>query len=391
MKRTFTALGLLGLFIAGSIGTQLGIDAAKAAFWQWSLTPANNGTADPTINWAEGMPPSVVNDSARAMMTRLVEQNIDTSGKIITGGTSTAYTATSNQGFPTPTPNDGQVIGVRFHVTNGLNPTLSVDGETAYPVLIATGGSVIAVPTSSLLQYTPYTLMFSVSGNGWVLRGVTGQQGSPILGVPIGGLVLWAGSASTLPPGYFLADGNCISQTTYALLYVALGSPGTGGCTAGNFRLIDMRGRAAAGLDTSPYTGAAGRLTSAAYGCATAMTSVGAVCAGGIEYRQLVATNIPTISGSASVSGSVTSYPDGNSGEYVPVAVGVGWTYASPSSGCCVYVPYLNAAGTYTNSWTGSSSWGGTSSSTNTSGGSTGGAFSGVPPTIAVNYIIRAL
>ena len=38
------------------------------ALWQWSTTAANNANADPTIDWAEGQPPSTVNDSARAMM-----------------------------------------------------------------------------------------------------------------------------------------------------------------------------------------------------------------------------------------------------------------------------------------------------------------------------------
>lgn len=37
------------------------------ALWQWSTTPANNATAG-AIDWAEGQPPSTVNDSARQMM-----------------------------------------------------------------------------------------------------------------------------------------------------------------------------------------------------------------------------------------------------------------------------------------------------------------------------------
>ena len=37
------------------------------ALWQWSTTPASNATAG-AINWAEGQPPSSVNDSARQMM-----------------------------------------------------------------------------------------------------------------------------------------------------------------------------------------------------------------------------------------------------------------------------------------------------------------------------------
>lgn len=37
------------------------------ALWQWSTTPANNAAAG-AIDWAEGQPPSTVNDSARQMM-----------------------------------------------------------------------------------------------------------------------------------------------------------------------------------------------------------------------------------------------------------------------------------------------------------------------------------
>lgn len=36
--------------------------------WQWSTTPANNASAATNIDWAEGQPPSTVNDSARQMM-----------------------------------------------------------------------------------------------------------------------------------------------------------------------------------------------------------------------------------------------------------------------------------------------------------------------------------
>jgi hypothetical protein len=37
------------------------------ALWQWSTTPATNATAG-AIDWAEGQPPSTVNNSARQMM-----------------------------------------------------------------------------------------------------------------------------------------------------------------------------------------------------------------------------------------------------------------------------------------------------------------------------------
>ena len=84
----------------------IGAGPATGSFWQWSKTASSNGNSDPSISWVEGMPPSVVNDSGRAMMARLAEQFADTSGSLVTSGGPTAYTVTTNQGFPNP-PVDG--------------------------------------------------------------------------------------------------------------------------------------------------------------------------------------------------------------------------------------------------------------------------------------------
>ena len=70
-------------------------------FYNWSRTAASNATADSTVNWAEGQSPSSVNDSARAMMASTAAFRDDIAGAIATGGTSTAYTVSSNQVFDT--------------------------------------------------------------------------------------------------------------------------------------------------------------------------------------------------------------------------------------------------------------------------------------------------
>src|SRR5262245_9309127 len=100
----------------------------------WSKTAANNAAADPTINYAEGMAPSAVNDSARAAMARTAEWRDDISGTITTGGSSTAYTVTSNQGFDTLAHMSGAMIAFVPHTTNGATVTLNVDGLGAKPL-----------------------------------------------------------------------------------------------------------------------------------------------------------------------------------------------------------------------------------------------------------------
>ncbi len=104
------------------------------AFWKWSRTASSNATADSTINWAEGMAPSAVNDSARAMMARLAEWRDDVSGTIATAGTSAAYTVASNQGFDNFADMNGAMIAFVRHATSAATVTLNVDGLGAKPL-----------------------------------------------------------------------------------------------------------------------------------------------------------------------------------------------------------------------------------------------------------------
>lgn len=245
-----------------------GAGPATAAIWQWSLTAGNNATADPSIGWAEGMSPSSVNDSARAMMSVIAGWRNDISATNTTAGTSTAYTLTTSEGVNT-TPVNGQMLAFIAHATNGATPTLTADGGNTYPLWL--NGA--AVPSGTLVAGTPYRIAFNTSNAAWLLEA---GYGSPFT-IPLGG-ILWS-TAPTAPNSNFVApSGQCISTTTYATYWVQQGSPASGACPGGQFAIIDMRGRVAAGLDTLNAS-AAGRLTSAATGCGTAMTSVGAVCA----------------------------------------------------------------------------------------------------------------
>src|SRR5947207_15867764 len=105
--------------------------------FKWSKTAASNATADSTINWAEGQAPSAVNDSARAEMAAVAKWRDDISGTLTTGGTSTAYTLTTNSGFDSLANMSGAMITFVPHVTNGATVTLNVDGLGAKPLRYA--------------------------------------------------------------------------------------------------------------------------------------------------------------------------------------------------------------------------------------------------------------
>ena len=96
----------------------------------WSTTAADNDDADGAINWLEGMAPSAVNDSARAVMAAiaswylLIDQGTVSGGTV--GGTADAITLTCS-----PTVSAlaaGQRYMFRAGSANTGAVTLNVDG-----------------------------------------------------------------------------------------------------------------------------------------------------------------------------------------------------------------------------------------------------------------------
>lgn len=133
---------------------------ATAGVPLWSTTADSNNTADPAVNWSEGQAPSSVNNSARAMMASLAKWRDDLYGitaGLTTGGTSTAYTVTTNSTYATAGVMSGAMFSIVPHTTSGAAPTLAVDGLTARALNFSTG---VAVPTGALISGTPYLVRY---------------------------------------------------------------------------------------------------------------------------------------------------------------------------------------------------------------------------------------
>lgn len=340
------------------------VPAAYSAVWQWSESASSNASADPQINWREGQPPSSVNDSARAMMAALAAYRDDISGLLTSTGTASAYSVTSNQNLcasPATVPQDGQQLAVTINVTNGVAPTLTADACSTYPIQSAAG---VAVGSATLIQGSPYTFRFSVANSAWMLRDFFGI--STALTVPLGAMMPYTGT--TVPNSNFVFPaGQCLSTTTYASYWTFLGSPASGSCPGGQFPIIDMSGRVAAGLDTMPGFSAANRLTSSTTGCGTAMTSVGTVCANGNQSHTLTITEMPNHNHTLTDPGHQHN---------TPMVANVG-TASAPAAG-------------------GSGSSGTAATSLNVTGvtiapAGGGGAHSIVPPTIGLTYLLRVI
>ena len=138
--------------------------------YTWSTTAAINATADSTINWAEGMAPSAVNDSARAQMAaekRFFNDSLSMTHSA--GGASTAYTLTTDSGFGTLAHLDKQVLSFVPNVTSGASPTLNIDGLGAKPINGPASGT--AIPAGALVAGIPYSVCYDNANSQFILLG----------------------------------------------------------------------------------------------------------------------------------------------------------------------------------------------------------------------------
>ncbi|MGD9724717.1 MAG: phage tail protein [Pirellulales bacterium] len=204
--------------------------------FSWSQTAASNATADSSINWREGQAPSQVNDSARAMMSAIAKWRDDMSGNLVTGGSSTAFTITSNQTFTALT--DGITVKARMSATNGATPTLNVDSLGAKSIATLYGA---AVPTRALLSGSVQTFTYDSTDDKWIVHGAPGATKY------IGEVFDYAGTSA--PALCVFCYGQAISRTTYADLYAVIGTTYGVGDGSTTFNVPDLRGRVAAGKD----------------------------------------------------------------------------------------------------------------------------------------------
>jgi uncharacterized protein DUF5907 len=142
-----------------------------SGFHTWSQTASSNATADSAVNWAEGQAPSSVNDSSRAEMSVLAKWRDDNNGSLTTGGTSTAFTLTTNTGFTTLALLANQTLAFTMNATSGATPTLNVDSLGAKVIRTATG---VALPTGALLSGSVYRVTYNNSSGEFLLHNQSG-------------------------------------------------------------------------------------------------------------------------------------------------------------------------------------------------------------------------
>lgn len=139
-------------------------------FFTWSQTADDNDDADLSINLRENQAPSTYNNAVRAAMAAAAKYRDDMSGNLVTAGSSTVYTLTTNQVFTSLI--DGISVVVRMDETNGATPTLNVDGLGAKAIQSKSG---TAIPTAVLVGGGIYKFTYDSSADAWIVEGYFGS------------------------------------------------------------------------------------------------------------------------------------------------------------------------------------------------------------------------
>jgi microcystin-dependent protein len=334
----------------------------------WSQTAATNASSDSTVNWAEGQAPSSINDSARAVMASVAKYRDDNAGSLVTGGTSTAYTIASNQGFASKAAMNGAEISFTMHATNGASPTLNVDSLGGDPITL---DGTNAVPTGTLIGSSVYTAIYYASGTAWRLKDFYQLPFS----VPIGGTIDFFGT--TAPNSNFVFPyGQAISRTTYSALFALVSTTFGTGDGSTTFNVPDLRGRVTAGKDDMGGS-AASRLTSSWFGSdATVLGATGSSS----EKNALSSTNqLPQFTPSGTISNGSVTFPNAIIASAGNGQVGAVVTNSSGVGGGNNLTSSLNAT-------QGSSTFSG-----NAIGSGSPSSFRTVQPTIICNKLLRII
>lgn len=250
--------------------------------YKWSQTAATNGNADSTCPFPEGMAASALNDGTRGMMAAVAKYRDDTSGSLgassgtgSVGGTSSAYTVSSNQGFDTLAHLRLSEITFVCPATNAAGVTLNVD-STGAQAINGTDGN--PIPAGTMLQGGVYTVT-AYTGE-FILHHVFGNP----YNIPLAGGMQYFGT--TVPNSSFAFPiGQAISRTTYSALFALTGTTYGSGDGSTTFNLPDMTGRVAVMKENT-----ATRLTSTYFGGNS--TVLGAT--GGGESHLLTTAEIPS-------------------------------------------------------------------------------------------------
>jgi hypothetical protein len=138
--------------------------------WPKTNTSGDWASVDGIV-WSENQAANTVNDSARAMGRDIAKWLGDTNATLTTGGSSNAYTLTSNGSFTSLA--NGFVVAVKANHSNTGAATLNVDSLGAKAIRKFTGSGEAALSANDIVNGGHYILQYNTAANsasgGWIV------------------------------------------------------------------------------------------------------------------------------------------------------------------------------------------------------------------------------
>lgn len=193
--------------------------------------------------------------------------------------------------------------------------------------------------------------------------------------VPIGSVIPFGGSSAPSSQ-WLICDGTAVSRSTYSALFAAIGTGFGVGNNTTTFNIPDLRGRTAVGVNSATYLTALGQTIGSADAIVVAHTHgfTGAATSTAGNHTHYLSVNQTNSDGNAFITGAQYIVYDGYAGGIARAYRFLYATAGTPSVGIVGY------EGSHSHS---------TSGTVDTTG--SGATNANLQPSIALNYIIRAL
>ncbi|WP_019218673.1 phage tail protein [Bartonella florencae] len=226
--------------------------------YDWSLIADKNAHSDSIINWAEGQPPSSVNDSARVMMQRVREYLADNGGSLdanfMVNGQDKTTTITLTTVSPIAKYKNDIILRFKARGVNVGATTINVNNIGAKPLYKATNLGIVPLEGGELQTGGIYAIVYNSDTSrkeydGWYLLNPTPIPPPPppkIETFPSGFIATFA--MQELPSGWLLCDGATYEREDYPQLFKAIGDK-WGKDSDTTFKVPDFRGMFLRGFD----------------------------------------------------------------------------------------------------------------------------------------------
>ncbi|PIT68439.1 phage tail protein [Bartonella tribocorum] len=234
-----------------------------SSIYDWSIIASENAYVDENINWAEGQPPSSVNDSARVMMQRIKEYLLDNGGGIETQFTVDRENKRTSLRLATKsffeTYMDGIVVRFKAQGVNSGITNVSLNQLPPKPTYMATPEGIVPLKGGEIQKGGLYEIVytFDIAGknaDGWFLTNPTIKLPEippfPPLPESFSSGFIGTFASEKIPSGWLLCDGKEYSRKNYANLFAVLGETWGKGDGKTTFNVPDLRGMFLRGLDS---------------------------------------------------------------------------------------------------------------------------------------------